>query len=476
MKIAEIEISQSCALNGGSFSLAGKHLSVVTDPGSGAYSVIVPIAPSTRYEGAAVFRCHIDVQEGTIGIATVEADNKFIWERVASLAGLQQLDLFVPSLQRVGGILIRNAATTLRPSRADISIEAAKPLAAEDIVSMPKPRRSSEFQLPLRTYLSGGPDGGVGGYSIVAQTFDTATAAAVVVDAWDEISFHRNICDKLAPTLAALRLIGMPIIHAPHDRSLHPSVRPLDGESVIPGEIADVEFVAGALCKTGIKRLIYMGYHSNQCILFRSLGMLAMKKRDFSVALVRDASLASETKESVRGHWLHRSVVNLIESQIGATVSAAEVQAAVAEAVLPFNSTTMLARIDPAEMVVHRNWVAAGAVARPQISGIRVITPPVRWHYAALLPLNVTSHKHAKAPCWLRIMVKDVVGHPMVSLFNSKTKELRAERPVPTSVEEILIRVPDEIACDALLFRNGDVDAVSSVTCLGAEIVSGQQR
>jgi hypothetical protein len=48
--------------------------------------------------------------------------------------------------------------------------------------------------------------------------------------------------------------------------------------------------------------------------------------------LVRDGSIARETDESIAGEWFHKAAVHLVEINFGATVTAAEVQAAVREA------------------------------------------------------------------------------------------------------------------------------------------------
>ena len=57
--------------------------------------------------------------------------------------------------------------------------------------------------------------------------------------------------------------------------------------------------------------------------------MLEMVKRGFNVTLVRDASLAVETGESISGEWFHKATVHFVESNIGTSVTAAEIQTAV---------------------------------------------------------------------------------------------------------------------------------------------------
>jgi hypothetical protein len=69
---------------------------VTTDPNSGGYSALIPVVPVEQYDGPAMFRCEIDLQEGTRR------------EQIRPT----QLDIFVPNIRDVAGILIRNSAIT----------------------------------------------------------------------------------------------------------------------------------------------------------------------------------------------------------------------------------------------------------------------------------------------------------------------------------------------------------------------------
>src|SRR5262249_42217669 len=52
----------------------------------------------------------------------------------------------------------------------------------------------------------------------------------------------------------------------------------------------------------------------------RSLGLIEMKKRGFKTILVRDASMASESRESAAEQWFHRAAGHMVEINGGATV------------------------------------------------------------------------------------------------------------------------------------------------------------
>jgi nicotinamidase-related amidase len=121
----------------------------------------------------------------------------------------------------------------------------------------------------------------------------------------------------------------MAILHAAHDREVHPLARPLAGETEVAGEFHDADVIARTLSDAGIQSLIYLGYFSNMCILRRSTGMIEMQKRGFKTILVRDASAAKESEASMAGGEFHAAMVHFIELNLGATITAAEVQAAI---------------------------------------------------------------------------------------------------------------------------------------------------
>jgi hypothetical protein len=333
--VADIDILAAAPLNAGTCVRIGDSLRIVTDPASGGYSALLPVVPSDQREGPGIFRCQIDLLDGLVGISAVTANHRIIAERMPGRLGRQQIDIIVPDLRDVAGILVRNGASTGRPSRADLSSVSADRYPAEKLLRIKKnSQHAATLRLPLRQFADGGrlQDGGTP--VVIPLALDTASTAAIVIDAWEEAQSRvaRNLADKLAPTLAALRSTGITIIHAPHDRAIHPLARPICGEAVIPGEFMDGDFIADALRDAGIRHLLYLGYLSNLCVLQRSLGMLEMHKRGFNTILVRDGSIARETDESIAGEWFHKAAVHFIEINFGATVTAAEIQAAVREA------------------------------------------------------------------------------------------------------------------------------------------------
>jgi nicotinamidase-related amidase len=327
--IAVIRLQEAAALHAGRCFFDVK-LAVVTDPGSGGYSAFVPVVLSTPRQEPVVFYCDLDVQEGAVGVCAATADGRIVAERVAT--GTQRrLEIIVPDPREVAGILIRNSAINGRPSRAIIESISAETYPTERILRIWQNRSSFTLRLPLRKQADGTlQDPGDSTTAII--DLDTRATAAIDIDAWQTHGNRvaLNVCDKLAPTLAALRSTGLAILHAAHDQDIHPLVRPLAGETEIPGDFHDTDFIASMLGDAGIRNLIYLGYFSNKCILQRSLGMLEMHKKGFRTILVRDASLAIESEESVAGEWFHKAAVRFVELNFGESTTCAEVQAGVA--------------------------------------------------------------------------------------------------------------------------------------------------
>lgn len=330
---AEVELSGASSLNDGRCTVTGGVLEIATDPRSGGYSALVPLQTRPANARAARYRCYLELLEGAIGVSAVRADCTIVAERMLNRLGHAQLDIIVPNAREISAIMVRNYAMTGRPSRLHISAITAEAYPDGKLAQIARQRPSYRLRLPLR---SGGVSD-VPREATVASALaelDTAATATIIIDAWNTLGdrIERNIAEKLAPTLTALRSLGMTILHSPHDEAIHPLVRPLDGEIVIPGEFIGTDYIAELLRDAGVTQLLYLGYFSNMCVLSRSLGMLEMSKRGFKTILVRDASAASEIPESEAGEWFHRAAVHFVELQGAATISAAELQNAIRSA------------------------------------------------------------------------------------------------------------------------------------------------
>jgi len=66
---------------------------------------------------------------------------------------------------------------------------------------------------------------------------------------------------------------------------------------------------------------MYAGYATNMCILTRPTGIIKMKELGYNIILVRDATLAIETPESLDNEWAKKMSINLIETSFGKTTT-----------------------------------------------------------------------------------------------------------------------------------------------------------
>ena len=331
--VAHARITKAVALNAGRCRIDGGKASIVTDPTSGGYSAFIPVVIRRTLRGPAVLHCDIDLREGSVGLCAVRPDHSFIAERVAARVGAQQLELVVPRIEELGGLLVRNALVNGRRSRVDLVSVAAATIARDSLLLLRRERPSRRLKLPLRECRQDAAGSVDHDRVTTYASIDSASLAVIVVDVWEELNspVYRQVTDKIADMLQRLRALGILIVHAPHDQPIHPAARPLEGETVLAGEVFDTDFIATTLREAGVTHLLYMGYHSNMCLLTRSIGQLEMRKQGFHTVLVRDLSLAKETEESVDGGWFHKAAVHFVEINGGKTISAAELASALAE-------------------------------------------------------------------------------------------------------------------------------------------------
>ncbi len=322
--MATICRDRAYSMNGGKLA---KDLSLRTDPASGGYSALIPVEASLAADGAVAIEVCLDVRVGRVGVSAVDHSFNILAERTSTGLGRQNLIILAPNIQSITGILLRNMSADGRPSESEIGDISITVCPVGSFLSIPPPLSHGTLTLAGRRY---SPADGV--WSTQPKTLSLSSAVAIIIDPWTKdpgtgLGWNArridNIDQKLRPTLDALRKVGMRLIYAPHDEEIHPSVAPQPGDMVLPGSL-NGSFLAQILRQGGIGTLIYMGYASNMCVLFRECGLLNMAKEKFDILYVRDASIAVEMKETLDEEWIHQSVVNLIETNLAATVSAEE--------------------------------------------------------------------------------------------------------------------------------------------------------
>lgn len=225
--------------------------------------------------------------------------------------------------------------------------------------------------------------------------------ALVLVDCWHDHpvrSFLERASaimkDKLAPTVEALRAVGVPIVHAPapevarhyapatpptwdraeqeappkqtpdwppedfrrrkdayacfgvhrlpneprarqwHQDHLQDPMRIADVLKPRPEDvvIADGEQLHRFCRHRQVMHLLYAGFAANICLQIRDYGMRAMLGRGYNLILIRDATTAIEHAETVTGQWLTRAAVLNLEMKVAPSVTSDQVQRACAMA------------------------------------------------------------------------------------------------------------------------------------------------
>lgn len=148
-------------------------------------------------------------------------------------------------------------------------------------------------------------------------------SALLILDAWTShptqgftVRMEKNIRQVLAPTVQAARRAGITIIHASHGMEENALLAPEKKDWVVPPSLSAVQFDQ-ELKKRGITTLLYTGYAVNWCLLFRAIGIYEMKKFNYTLILLRDATLGYETPETLEGEWALKVGINIVEAQFG---------------------------------------------------------------------------------------------------------------------------------------------------------------
>lgn len=180
-------------------------------------------------------------------------------------------------------------------------------------------------------------------YKYSVLQLDISKTALVLIDVWEDHPIEQwreraaiNISEKLHPLLQKARDVGMLVIHAPHGRSIHPLAYPKEGEIVLP-EYYDSHEVFSDLKDRGVTTIIYAGYATNMCVLNRPIAMLrARLYYGFNVILVRDATIAVESPESLSEEWEKRMAIHFVEINLGSTTTVLDFSYAVTSLQQPY--------------------------------------------------------------------------------------------------------------------------------------------
>lgn len=165
------------------------------------------------------------------------------------------------------------------------------------------------------------------------ETVDLNKSAIIIMDAWD---CHYNggwfnraqkiLHNELMTLITLADQHNIPIIYATYDNVPLNKAIPVKKKDLVTDNLPQaLDF----LNNNKVDTLIYAGFSTNYCLLFRSLGMVNMHKNLFyKVYLVRDATIAFEMPSTLENEHAKEVAIDMIESQLGASTTLKEFKAA----------------------------------------------------------------------------------------------------------------------------------------------------
>ena len=149
-----------------------------------------------------------------------------------------------------------------------------------------------------------------------------ANTALILIDVREEPNndmWKMHEKDKIGALVKLARQNNMIIMHAPHGKKIWSGCLPNEGELIVERSrsIQSMAQFDRELKKRHIKTLLYAGYASNMCVLFRPIGIVSMNRLGYKTILIRDCTLAVESPETISGEWANKASINMVELQFG---------------------------------------------------------------------------------------------------------------------------------------------------------------
>lgn len=169
------------------------------------------------------------------------------------------------------------------------------------------------------------------------STIDLNKTALIVIDTWATHGndgwmerAQKNMETKVAPLLELLRKHNVTIIYAPSNEKIAPVVSPMPGELILSSSnlLYNTKEFDKYLKKHDITTLLYTGYAVNWCIINKPMSLMRMSELGYDTILVRDATIAFETPESLSGEWAYKMAIYMVESLWGRTTTVDDLRAA----------------------------------------------------------------------------------------------------------------------------------------------------
>lgn len=176
-------------------------------------------------------------------------------------------------------------------------------------------------------------------YAHITKEIDLNKTALLIIDAWEDHGndgwrerAKKNQKDSLLPLLELARENNMTVIHAPHGQKITSFLAPKSDELVLgyDNRLENTAEFDGYLAAHGITTLLYAGYALNWCMINRPVAMTQMNRLGYNTILVRDATVAMETPESLSGELVYYALVNIADSQLGGSTTVADIRHAFA--------------------------------------------------------------------------------------------------------------------------------------------------
>ncbi|MFA5059490.1 MAG: isochorismatase family protein [Candidatus Omnitrophota bacterium] len=158
------------------------------------------------------------------------------------------------------------------------------------------------------------------------HVLDLSKTALVLIDVWEHNPLNVEIQvkparDNIVRLLQFARANHIRIIHAASGKSIHPDCRPLPGELIVQkgkNSVMEKNFLKYL---RGIDTVIYTGFQLNYCVMFNSSGILTAWHNNKNVIIVRDATSALETVETLSNRWCFFATLSMIEGQFGSSMA-----------------------------------------------------------------------------------------------------------------------------------------------------------
>ena len=218
----------------------------------------------------------------------------------------------------------------------------------------------------------------------IKMPFHTGECALILVDVWnahyiESLTSRQNqiIQEVIVPVLGAARRAGIVVIHAPgpdvaksehipqpswflpgwppvpfcnrekeyviyrpppvqqphyitrwepirQTLAIHPLVKPLPEEPIL----ASGTELHYRLLERRVLHLFYVGFATNMCILERTYGIRRMSQAGYNTILIRDATTAVESADTIDGMLATKMAIREVEHRHGFTVASADFIAA----------------------------------------------------------------------------------------------------------------------------------------------------